>query len=133
MTDRLEDLIAGNDVLQDQLRDLDRLADSFSYKLAKGLSDVIVKGKDVDDVLRSVAMSLSQMALRQAIAPVGNLISTGLNSLVSGLGGVASSALGGGAPVNVSISTPDIVGFQRAENQVAATLARAVQRGQRGL
>jgi hypothetical protein len=76
MTDRLEDLIAGNDVLQDQLRDLDRLADSFSYKLAKGLSDVIVKGKDVDDVLRSVAMSLSQMALRQAIAPVGNLIST---------------------------------------------------------
>lgn len=42
---------------------------------------------------------------------------------------------GGGRAVNVTvnISTPDVQGFQRAQSQVAATLARAVARGQRNL
>jgi len=46
--------------------------------------------------------------------------------------GVRSGA-GAGVTVNVSISTPDVEGFRRSEAQVAATLARAVARGQRGL
>lgn len=42
---------------------------------------------------------------------------------------------GGGNPVNitVNIATPDIAGFRQSEAQVAAALARAVARGQRGM
>lgn len=40
---------------------------------------------------------------------------------------------GGGATINVSISTPDADSFQRSEAQVTAMLARAVARGRRGL
>ena len=39
----------------------------------------------------------------------------------------------GGVNVTVNISTPDIQGFQRAQSQVAAMMARAVSRGQRNL
>lgn len=37
----------------------------------------------------------------------------------------------GSTVVNVTISTPDIDGFQRSQSQIAASLARAVARGQR--
>jgi phage-related minor tail protein len=40
---------------------------------------------------------------------------------------------GGGVMVNVAISTPDAQSFRRSEAQVAATLAKAVARGQRSL
>jgi phage-related minor tail protein len=40
---------------------------------------------------------------------------------------------GGGTTVNVAISTPDVESFRRSEAQVAASLARAVGRGQRSL
>ena len=46
-----------------------------------------------------------------------------------GIHGVGS----GGVNVTVNISTPDIQGFQRAQSQVAAMMARAVSRGQRNL
>ncbi|KQP61685.1 phage tail tape measure protein [Methylobacterium sp. Leaf108] len=46
--------------------------------------------------------------------------------------GVAA-APGGGPSVTVNITTPDVAGFRRSEAQVAATLARAVARGRRGL
>lgn len=50
----------------------------------------------------------------------------------SGRLGVRSAA-GGGTQVTVNISTPDLAGFQRAEQQVAAAIARAVRRGRRSL
>jgi phage-related minor tail protein len=50
-------------------------------------------------------------------------------------GWLGVAAGGGGRPVsvNVSIATPDPAAFRRSEAQVAATLARAVARGQRAL
>ena len=47
--------------------------------------------------------------------------------------GVVSAGGGGGVQVHVNIATPDIEGFQRAESQISAALARAVARGQRNL
>lgn len=50
-------------------------------------------------------------------------------------GRLGVAAGGGGTPisVNVTIATPDPTAFRRSEAQVAATLARAVARGQRAL
>jgi phage-related minor tail protein len=38
---------------------------------------------------------------------------------------------GGGTNVTVNISTPDVQGFRQSQSQVAAMVARAVERGQR--
>lgn len=47
--------------------------------------------------------------------------------------GVAASGSGGGAPVYVTIQTPDVESFARSEAQVSASLARAVSRGRRSM
>jgi phage-related minor tail protein len=47
--------------------------------------------------------------------------------------GVMASGGGGASTENVNISTPDVNSFQRSQVQVTGALARAVQRGQRGL
>jgi phage-related minor tail protein len=47
--------------------------------------------------------------------------------------GVRTAGGGGAANVTVNISTPDAQSFRRSEAQVAASLARAVGRGRRGL
>lgn len=46
--------------------------------------------------------------------------------------GVASQGAGA-AHVTVNIATPDVAGFRRSQTEIAASLARAVTRGQRGL
>ncbi|WP_264050501.1 phage tail tape measure protein [Methylobacterium flocculans] len=50
--------------------------------------------------------------------------------VAAGGGGSGGNGSGG---VTVHIATPDIEGFRRSEAQVAASLARAVARGRRGL
>jgi hypothetical protein len=140
--EELEALAEGAEALKAELAALDTLANRFSSRLATGLSDILVKGRDVEDVFRSLALSLSQTALREALKPVTGLVTNGIGSLASGLTGALTGAITGGASgaasqsgstVNVAINTPDIQSFQRAQSQVAASLALAVQRGQRGL
>jgi phage-related minor tail protein len=46
--------------------------------------------------------------------------------------GVASGS-GGGANITINISAQDVDSFRRSQSQIAATLARAVARGQRNL
>jgi phage-related minor tail protein len=47
--------------------------------------------------------------------------------------GVSAGASAAPVSVTVNIATPDVGGFRKSEAQVAATLARAVARGRRGM
>ena len=47
--------------------------------------------------------------------------------------GVRAAGSSGGAPVYVTIQTPDVESFARSQAQVSAGLARAVARGRRGM
>ena len=49
------------------------------------------------------------------------------------LGVRGDGGTGGGVTVNFTVSTPDAASFARTETQIAAMLARAVDRGRRGL
>jgi len=145
--------------LRTELRELEGLADSFGRAMTTAFRRSVIDGKQLDDVLRSLALSLSSRALNQALAPIGQ----GIGSLFSGLfggarfgssaalsgaaslsaGGAMSSARSaaassasarrGGLNVVFNVTTPDAQSFRRAEGEVAAMLARAVARGQRGL
>jgi hypothetical protein len=141
----------GVGTLATELRELEGLANSFGQVMTTALRQSVIEGKQLQDVLRSLVLSLSSRALNQALAPIGQ----GIGSLLSGgLGGLLRNApvgeqapVGSGLPsgtkpeaatprgVNVvfNVTTPDAQSFRRSETEVAAMLARAVGRGQRGL
>lgn len=80
---------------QSALKDLEWLAGRFSTQLASGLKAAVSGGKELDDILRKIALNLSSMALDRALAPLQNM----MGSMFSGLlGGVTPFAKGGVVP-----------------------------------
>lgn len=74
------------------LADLDGLAQGFGSQLTGALKQAVVGGRELDDILRRVALNLAGMALNQGLAPLQSL----LGSLFSGLlGGILPFAQGG--------------------------------------
>lgn len=77
------------------LDDLQKLSAGFGAQLTGALRGAVVGGKDLDTVLRRIAVNLSGMALSQGLQPLQGL----LGSLFSGLtGGVLPFAKGGVVP-----------------------------------
>jgi hypothetical protein len=130
------------------LRELEGLADGFGRAMTSAFRQAVVDGKRLEDVLRSIALSLSGRALSAALAPIGQGIGDAIGGLFDA-GAVArgAAAMGdarpasasgsvrqGNAPVHVTfnVTTPDAQSFRRAEAEVSAMLARAVARGRRG-
>lgn len=145
-----------------ELAEAERLSRAFGASLGAALQSGVVGGNALGDVLRTLGLRLSAIALQAALKPVetafGSIFSNltrgalgGIGSPLSGAGLGTPSTLGGGlmpiasaasadraaeakpAPVTVNISTPDADSFRRSEAQVTASLARAVARGRRGL
>jgi hypothetical protein len=143
--------------LRQELQGLQGLADSFGRAMTTAFRRSVIDGKALDDVLKSLALSLSSRALNQALAPVGQGLFSGLLGTLSGgtrisggalsqtssLSAGAFSSRGGPIPsavaqrggVNVvfNVTATDAASFRRAEADVSAMLARAVSRGQRGM
>ncbi|MEZ5923914.1 MAG: hypothetical protein R3D57_05965 [Hyphomicrobiaceae bacterium] len=152
---------ASADELKQSLTELERIGDRFAAKMITAFEAVAIKGKSLDGVIKSLALSLSDMALDAALKPfqsaLGNLFGqaftgfaappgfsglTGDPGLSTGLAGVGGLAAGPGssvapaiAPVNVilNVSTPDVQSFRQSEGQLAAMLSRTVGSGQRNL
>jgi phage-related minor tail protein len=158
---------------------LAKQADGFSGTISRAFRDAVIGGKEFDDILKSLALRFSTIALNAALKPIESGIGGLLSGLVGSLGslggakpfakgGVVASPTyfplsgglglmgeagaeaimplsrgpdgrlgvsGGSAPVtvNIAIQTPDAASFRKSEAHVAATLARAVGRGRRGL
>ena len=145
--------------LKQSLAELDRLGDRFAAKMINAFEAVAIKGKSLDGVLRSLALSLSDMALDAALKPfeqaLGGLFGqafsgfaapSGLGGLFGGAGpplpGLGASGIPGAsatsataAPVNVTfnVQTPDAASFHQSQGQIAAMLSRTVGAGQRNL
>ncbi len=60
--------------LRTQMEELNGLADAFGNKLVTSFASAVVHGKSLSDTLRSMVLSLSQMALSAALKPLGSLI-----------------------------------------------------------
>jgi phage-related minor tail protein len=82
--------------LEQQLTDAARLGAKFSNTLSQAFVDVSLKGRGLGDVLRSLTLSLSQMALKAAFKPLTDSLGTALAGAVAGAfanGGVIRSGL----------------------------------------
>ncbi|RJF74356.1 phage tail tape measure protein [Rhodopseudomonas palustris] len=171
--------------LTTQTQTLSSEAKGFARAMTSAFSQSITGGKQFEDVLKSLALKVSDLALKAALKPLTNGLAGAFDSLFAGLfGGKSSSSaasvtpfasggvigtptyfptsggaglageagpeailplqrgadgrLGvsganGGSVVNIQIATPDADSFRRSESYVTGQIARAVQRGQRGL
>lgn len=78
-------------VLGSRTRELTTGATAFSRAMTSAFSASVVGGKQFDDVLKSLTLRLSDMAVRLAFKPLEKSIAGGLSNLLSGLTGSASA------------------------------------------
>jgi phage-related minor tail protein len=71
-------------------------ATSFARTMSKAFSDATAGGKKFDDVLRQLALRLSDMAVAQAFQPLTRLLAGGLGDLFGGVFGEGSGQRGRG-------------------------------------
>ena len=62
------------EALRAQMDSLNRLADSFGSRMVNAFSSAVIHGRKLSDVLRGLALSLSQQALSAALRPLGGLL-----------------------------------------------------------
>lgn len=73
-------------------RDLTASASGFSRAMTQAFTSSVSGGKALDDVLKTLALRVSDVALKMALKPVDNLLSGLFGSLFSGAGGGAASS-----------------------------------------
>ncbi|HEV7602327.1 MAG TPA: phage tail tape measure protein [Bradyrhizobium sp.] len=80
-------------------KDLTAGATSFARAMSQAFSASVTGGKQFDDVLKSLALRISDLAVRLAFKPLEKSLASGISSLLSGLtgsvGNPASSSLTG--------------------------------------
>jgi phage-related minor tail protein len=85
---------------QQAMGELDRLGRRFSSTLSGAFADIAIKGKGLNDVLRSLGLSLSQLVLKAALQPLTDQFGKALSGLVQGGFGFAKGgAVQSGLPV----------------------------------
>ena len=83
------------------LDNLQRLSASFGTQLTGALRGAVIDGRELDSVLRRVALSLTGMALNQGLQPLQGILGSLFSGITGGLtlpfakGGVVPFATGG--------------------------------------
>lgn len=75
-------------------RELELGANGFARAMTSAFTAAASGGKNFDDVLKSLALRLSDLTLRAALKPVASGIAGGLQSLLSGMFGAGGNAGG---------------------------------------
>jgi lambda family phage tail tape measure protein len=79
------------DSLSLKTRDLASGANSFARAMTSAFATSVTGGKQFDDVLKSLALRLSDLSVRLAFKPITSALGSGIDSLLSGLTGIGSS------------------------------------------
>ncbi|HEY0330223.1 MAG TPA: phage tail tape measure protein [Rhodopseudomonas sp.] len=79
------------DSLSLKTRDLASSAKGFARAMTTAFSSSVTGGKQFDDVLKSLALRISDLAVRMAFKPLESSLSSGLQSLLSGVSGSGSA------------------------------------------
>ncbi len=89
---------ANTDKAMRSLRSLDNVTKNFGRNIANALSNAVIKGEDLDDLFRSLAQNIASNALKDGLKPLQDLLSGGLNNLLSSFskGGRSPSSSGNG-------------------------------------
>jgi hypothetical protein len=80
------------DSLTLKTKDLTASAGGFARAMTQAFSASVTGGKQFDDVLKSLALRISDLAVRLAFKPLEKSLTSGISSLLSGLTGSAGGA-----------------------------------------
>jgi phage-related minor tail protein len=80
------------DSLSLKTKDLTASAGGFARAMSQAFSASVTGGKQFDDVLKSLALRISDLAVRLAFKPLEKSLTSGISSLLSGLTGSAGGA-----------------------------------------
>ena len=72
--------------LRAALSEASRLSSSFAGNLTNAFTDATLKGRELSDVVRGLALSLSQDTLAAALAPLSKTFGDALTGLLTGAG-----------------------------------------------
>ena len=86
------------DSLSLKTRELSTGANSFARAMTSAFATSVTGGKQFDDVLKSLALRLSDLSVRLAFRPLTSALSGSIDSLLSGLTGI------GGTPSTASVA-----------------------------
>jgi phage-related minor tail protein len=75
------------DLLTTKTQALSSEAKGFARAMTSAFSQAVTGGKQFEDVLKSLALKVSDLALKAALKPLTNSLATGFDSLFSGLFG----------------------------------------------
>ena len=78
---------------------LTALARTFSQVMTQAFSASVISGRQFEDVLKSLALKMSDLALKAALRPVEGLFASGVSRL---FGGLASGSPGAGTPLRLA-------------------------------
>lgn len=74
MSENIDRMSREAEGLRTQMQDIDRLAESAGSRLVTAFASAAVQGKSLSDVMKGLALSLSRMALSQALRPLGQML-----------------------------------------------------------
>jgi phage-related minor tail protein len=99
--DQFDRLGLETEALKAQMSDLDRMAESLGNRLVTAFAGAAIQGRNLQDVLKGLALSLSRVALGQALKPLGNMLGSSLGKVMPFAdGGIVNSPvlfpMGGG-------------------------------------
>lgn len=89
----------------EQIKQLNKETDFLSKSMVSAFDQIVIKGKDVETVFKSLALNISKKAFRNAISPVEKGIGSALGFDASGIfksllgfakGGAVNTGLSGG-------------------------------------
>jgi len=82
-----------------RMRDMQRSADAFGRAMSNAFSQGILGSRSFEDVLKSLYLRLSDVALKAAFKPVENLFSAGFSALFSSPGGLPAGLVAGNGAI----------------------------------
>jgi phage-related minor tail protein len=85
--------------LRAQLAEVSKLGDRFGSALSRSFVDLALKGKSFGDVLRSLALRLSEIALKAALRPLTNALGNALAGAFTGAAFAKGGVIRQGLPV----------------------------------
>src|SRR3954470_5651792 len=80
------------DSLSLKTKDLTASAGGFARAMTQAFSASVTGGKQFDDVLKSLGLRISDLAVRLAFKPLEKSLTSGISSLLSGLTGIGGAA-----------------------------------------
>lgn len=94
------------DQLKRSLLDVSSLGDQLASRLGNAFEQIALRGKKLEDVVKSLALSFSNLALQAAMKPLESALGGVLDQLLSGM---TSAATGAGSSMPVPFAQGGVI------------------------